>query len=95
MPRSMSRRWPTSTIAGSGRVRADEEPRRRLHRPHRRGEPDALEPGGPAARFGHRALEPLERERQVRAALVARHRVDLVHDDGAHIGEPAPARFRR
>ncbi len=74
--------------------RADEEPRRRLHRPHRRGEPDALEAGGSTACFGHQGLEPLEGERQVRAALVPRHRVDLVHDDGAHVGEPAPARFR-
>ena len=74
--------------------RADEKPRRRLHRPHRRGEPDALEAGGSTACLGHQRLQPLEGQRQVRAALVARHRMDLVHDDGAHVRQPAPARFR-
>jgi hypothetical protein len=74
--------------------RADEEPRRRLHRPYRRGETDALKPCRSTARLGHQGLQPLEGEGQMRAALVPRHRVDLVHDDGAHVREPAPARFR-
>ena len=74
--------------------RADEEPRRGLHRPDRRGEPDALEARLAPAGLRDQGLQPLERERQMRAALVARHRVDLVHDDRAHVREPAPARFR-
>ena len=45
---------------------------------------------GPAAQ----RLEPLEREREVRAALVARERVDLVDDDGARGREQSPARRR-
>ena len=40
---------------------------------------------GARRRADHQLLEPLERERQVRAALVAGHRVDLVHDHGAHV----------
>ncbi len=61
--------------AAVGALAADEEARHLLDRVHRRGEADALRP---AAR---ERLEPLEGEREVRASLVARHRVDLVHDD--------------
>src|SRR5256886_5007007 len=46
-----------------------------------RREPDALQP--PA----REVLEPLERQREVAAALVARHRVDLVDDHRAHAAE--------
>ena len=90
MARSMSRRWPTSTISGSGRSAPTrsraavsmgrtvaERPMRCRRAPPR----------------GHQLVEPLERQRQVRAALVAGHRVDLVHDHGAHVREPAPARL--
>ena len=83
MARSSARRWPTSTIAAGrravgarrARARADEEPRDLLDRALRGREADALR----AAR-SHERVEPLERERQVRAALVARQRVDLVDD---------------
>ena len=36
-------------------------------------------------------VEPLERQRQVRAALVARHRVDLVDDHRAHAAQALAA----
>ena len=55
---------------------ADEQAPDGLDRPLRRREADAVR-----ARVAQR-LEPLEREREVRAALVARDRVDLVDDDG-------------
>ena len=59
-----------------GGARADEEPGHRLDRALRGGQPDALR--RPLAdRF-----EALEREREVRAALVACDGVDLVDDDG-------------
>jgi len=54
-----------------------------LHRGHRGGEPDALRP----ARA--QGLEPLQREGEVAAPLVARHRVDLVDDDLPHRSERA------
>ena len=55
---------------------ADEKPADVLERFLRGRQPDALDrPAG-------ERLEPLERQRQVAAALVAHHRVDLVHDDG-------------
>jgi hypothetical protein len=43
---------------------------------------------------GDQLVQPLERERQVRAALVARHRVDLIHDHGADVRQPGSARRR-
>ena len=54
---------------------ADEQPADRLDRALRGRQADAVR-----ARVAQR-LEPLEREREVRAALVARDRVDLVDDD--------------
>ena len=59
-----------------------------LHRPLRRGEPDALE------RRIDQVLEPLEREREVRAALRPRNGVHLVEDHGLdrRAASPAPAR---
>ena len=57
-------------------ARADEQPRHRLDRALGRGESDALR------RLLADRLEPFEREREVRAALVACDRVDLVDDDG-------------
>ena len=56
-----------------------------LDRPLGGREPDALGPP-----VGER-LQPLEREREVRAALVAGDGVDLVHDHGAHAPEPLAA----
>ena len=48
-----------------------------LERPLRGREPDALH------RILHEQLQPLEREREMRAALRPRHRVDLVEDHRA------------
>jgi len=49
--------------------------------PHGSGEADALRFGAAAGR--DQCIQAREREGQVRAALVVRHGVDLVHDDGA------------
>ena len=57
-------------------ARPDHEPPDLLERVLRRGQPDALDV---AAGLFH---EPLERQRQVRAALGLRDRVDLVQDHG-------------
>ena len=46
--------------------------------------------GGSAAE----ALQPLEGEREVRAALVPGHGVDLVDDDGAHRAQRRAAPLR-
>ena len=74
---------------GAVAVAADEEPRDFLEGLLGRGEADAL---GLAAGEG---VEPLEREGEVRAALVARDGVDLVDDDGADGAEhAAPAGAR-
>ncbi len=75
---------------GEGTRRSDEKARRRLHGPHRCGEPDALRRR--PSRLGHQRVQALQRQREMGAALVAGHRVDLVHDDRAHAGQPAPAR---
>ena len=66
-------------------ARADQEAGDRLDRPLRGREADAL---GPLLR---QRLEALQREREVRPALVPRHRVDLVHDHGAHVAEALAA----
>ena len=77
-----------------GRVDPTQQPRRDLDRPHRRREADPLRPR--AAGRGHQRVEPLERERQVRAALVAGHGVDLVDDDRrARSRSARRARLRR
>ena len=71
---------------------ADEQPRDGLDRSLRRRQADAVRPRV-AQRF-----EPLEREREVRAALVARDGVDLVDDhrvDRAQRGAPARARHQQ
>ena len=70
---------------------ADQQPRHRLDRSLRRRQADAVRPRV-AQRF-----QPLEREREVRAALVARDGVDLVDDhrvDRAQRGAPARARHQ-
>ena len=58
----------------AARTCADQQPGHLLDRPLRRREPDALE-----AAAGER-VEPLEREREVGAALVGGDRMDLVDD---------------
>jgi hypothetical protein len=68
---------------------ADQEPGNALDGALRRGEPDAL--GPPLADV----LEALERECQVRPALVSRRRVDLVDDDRVHRPEHGSAPLRR
>ncbi len=74
-------------------ARADQQARDDLDRPLRRREPHAH--GRRAARLRDEAIEPLERQREVTAALVAGNRVDLVDDHRAHAAERrAPALAR-
>jgi hypothetical protein len=40
-------------------------------------------------------LQPFQRERQMHAALVVGHRVNLVHDHGFNIAQNRPALLRR
>ena len=68
---------------------AGEQPRDVLDRLLRGGEPDALE------RPLDQRLEPLHRERQVGAALVACYRVDLVQDQCAHRAQHRAAGIAR
>ena len=70
----------------AGRTAGQEAPDL-LDRLLRGGEPDAHQP-----RSGQR-LEPLERQREVRAALVRRERVDLVDDDRARRPQHLAARL--
>ena len=66
------------------------------------GKADALRPRESA--LLHQAVQARQRERQVRAALIVRHGVDFVHDQGAHLrqhlarlrgGQQNVERFRR
>jgi hypothetical protein len=67
-------------------IRPGQEPGDVLQRLLGRGEPHPLQ--GAAGQ----ALQPLQGEGQMRPALVAHQRVDLVHDDGAYGGQhPPPA----
>ena len=70
---------------GSRGIGAAEEARHLVERPLRGREPDALE------RRVHERFQPLEREREVRAALGRHERVDLVDDDRV---EPTAATSR-
>jgi hypothetical protein len=72
-------------------ITADEQARHRRERLHGRGETDALR--RTVSLFATQCFESLERECEMRAALVARDRVDLVDDHGAH--GPAASRVRR
>ena len=90
MPRSRSRRWPTSTTAGAGRVPHSRRPRPPAAAPSPTARCAAAAPAGVA----DQRLEPLERQRQVRAALVGGHGVDLVDDHRAHVAQRAPPRIR-
>jgi hypothetical protein len=73
---------------GSAAASADEQPRHLPDGLLRRREPDALQ------RAIRERVEPLERQRQVRAALVAGDGVDLVHDHRARQRQRAPAPLR-
>ena len=67
-------------------VCAGQEARDRLHRLHRRRQPDARWP--PAAVRLHQLVQPREAEGEVRATTVARQGVNLVHDHRAHAPQP-------
>ncbi len=69
---------------------AAEEVRDFLDRPHGRREADALR--FRAAVAHDQIVEPRERQREMRAALVARQRVDFIDDDRFDVGEQR-ARF--
>ena len=73
--RSISRRWPTSTM----RCRGAEKVAHFFNRLHGGGEADALRPAVPPVSASRRASV----ERQMRAALVVGHGVDFVDDHGA------------
>ncbi len=68
-----------------GPPRPDEQPRDRLDRLLRRRQPDPHRHA--PADLGDEPVEPLERDREVGAALVARHGVDLVDDHRAQLTE--------
>jgi len=61
-----------------------EEARYLVHRAHRRGQPD------PARGRGQQLVQPLQRQRQVRAALGPGDGVDLVEDDRLHAAQGLP-----
>ena len=67
---------------------ADQEARHRLERLHRRGESDAH------GRLAAERIQPLERQHQVRAALAAGDRVQLVHDHALDALQHRAAGFR-
>ena len=67
-----------TTVTGRA---AGQEPGDLLDRPDRRGQPD------PLGRALEQGVEPLEAEREVRAALGAGDRVHLVEDDRLDPGE--------
>src|SRR5581483_12513143 len=80
-------RAPVADVDDRARPAAGQEPRDLLDRALRRRETDPLETPS------RERVEPLEAERQVRAALVAGDGVDLVDDHGPRAGEEAPAPF--
>src|SRR5438552_18458035 len=86
-------KWADLDDAARGRLapgsRPDQQPRHLLDRPLRGREADALEPAA-----GER-VEPLEREREVRAPLVGGDGMDLVDDHGPPAGEERAAAFGR
>ncbi len=68
-------------------VHAGEQPRHQVERPLGGREADALEA---TAALAHQRVQPLQGQRQVAAALVARQRVHLVDDHGAHAAQERP-----
>ena len=70
-----------------------EEPRDDLDRPDRRREADPLRTR--TAGLLDQIVEPRERQRQVRAALVVGHRVNLVDDHGLDAAQRLPAAIGR
>src|SRR5512143_733768 len=69
-------------------LRPDEELRVLLDWFLRGRQPDALQ------RMARQGRQPLERQGEVAAPLVPRHRVDLVHDHGAHAAQRPPRPLR-
>jgi len=69
-------------------ARSDQEPGDSLDGPLGGRQPDPLRPG-----HGD-VLEALECQGEVRPSLVAGHRVDLVQDQGLHVGEHRPGELR-
>ena len=70
-----------------------EEARDGLDRPDRRRQADALRTR--TAGLLDEIVEPRERQRQVRAALVVGHRMNLVDDDGLDAAQRLPAALGR
>jgi len=68
---------------GAAVARADQQPGHGLDRPLGGRQPDPLQ----RLVLPRKVLEPLQGQRQVRAALVPGHGVDLVDDDGAGRGQ--------
>ncbi len=80
----------------SRRRRPHQEARDGVDRPLRGGQPDPLQGPAEAGRHvGPQLLEAFQRQRQVRAAARANHRMDLVDDDRADGTEEAAAALRR
>jgi hypothetical protein len=78
---------PAVDDGGERLTRSHQQASRRLGRLDRRREADT------DGRTPGDGLEPLEREREVRAPLVAGQGVDLVDDDRLHRGEGGPRPF--
>ena len=76
------------------RARAAQELGDRVDRADRGRQADPLRRAG-TGRVVEQGVEPLERQREVRAALGAGDRVDLVDDDRAHAREPGPGARRQ
>ena len=70
------------------RARADQQPGDGLDRPLGGGQ------AHPLHRLPGDVRQPFQGEGQVRAALVSGHRVNLVHDHGAHAAQHGPAALR-
>ena len=86
----MLRRCPASTSVHVA-IRAHQEAAHVFERLLRRREPDALQRLRAGRVGGGERFEALERQREVRAALVAGERVDLVDDDRLDGLENPPA----
>ena len=82
---------PVADVYDAGRWA--QELRHLFDRIQRGGKADALRP--PAARPFDQRVQTCQRQRQVGAALIVDHRMDLVHDHRAHRPERPPALLRR
>ena len=86
--RSSLRLWPTSTITGAGASVAGQKVSNFF---------DRLLGGGKAnanRRTMRQRFQPLQRQRQMRAALVIRHGVDFIDDHGFDIAQNRAALLR-